>query len=228
MNSSLSAEQLAALRQLDSCTIANAIETCSVRLRNEGFADATVRSMFPSLPPMVGYAATAQIRCSGPPPDAPTWVERTDWWDHILSVPSPRVVVIQDVDPVPGQGALLGEVHANILAAMCCVGAVTNGAVRDLAAVQAMGFPFFAHHPIVSHSYAHIVGVGVSVEIGGLTINPGELLHGDLNGVLAIPLHIAASIPGAAASLAEKERRLIGLCRAPDFSPEKMRELVRQ
>src|ERR1051326_6290078 len=228
MNSSLPPQLLAALRRLDSCTISNAIETFNVRMRNEGFADGTIRCLFPPIRPMVGFAATAQIRCSGPPPDAPAWVDRTDWWDHILSIPAPRVVVLQDLDGVSGRGALLGEIHANILAAMECVGAVTNGAVRDLAAVQAMGFPLFARHTVVSHSFAHIAHIGTSVEVGGLKINPGDLLHGDLNGLLAIPLDIATDLPAEAARIAEKERKLIGLCRAPDFSPDKMRELVRQ
>jgi 4-hydroxy-4-methyl-2-oxoglutarate aldolase len=227
MSTPLSPQQLAALRRLDSCTVCNAVEACHVRLRNEGFADASIRCMFPSLPPMVGYAVTAQIRCSDPPPDAHAWLDRTDWWDHILSQPAPRIVVIEDLDPEPGRGALLGEVHANILVALECVGAATNGAVRDLGSVGAMGFSFFARYPALSHSYAHIVKVGTPVEIGGLKVNPGDLLHGDPHGILSIPLEIAGDIPLVAARIADKERALIGLCRAPDFSPEKMRALVR-
>jgi regulator of RNase E activity RraA len=226
MNSPVSAKQFSALRRVDSCTLSNAIETFEVRLRNEGFADGSVRCLFPELRPMLGYAVTAQVRCSNPPPDATAYLDRTDWWDHVLSIPAPRVVVIQDLDQSPGRGALLGEVHANILAALECVGAVTNGAVRDLPPVKAMGFHFFARNPIVSHCYCHIVSVGQPVEVGGLKIKPGDLLHGDCHGLLSIPIEIAAELPAAAARLLDRERKLIGLCRAPDFSPDKMRQLV--
>ena len=219
---------LDALRRLDTCTVSNAIETFETRLRNEGFADGTVRCMFPRLTPMLGYAATATIRCSGPPPDGHAYLERTDWWNHILSMPAPRVVVIQDIDNKPGSGAFFGEVHANILLTLECVGAVTNGAVRDLPAVESMGFQFFAGNVAVSHSYVHIVNVGVPVEVGGLKVKPGDLIHGDCHGVLSIPGEIAQAIPEVAARLREKERKLIGLCRASDFSLEQLRLLVKE
>lgn len=225
---SLTPKQFDALRRLDTCTVSNAIETFETRLRNEGFADASVRCIFPRLTPMLGYAVTATIRCSTPPPDGNAYLDRTDWWNHILSIPAPRVVVIQDIDNKPGTGALFGEVHSNILLTLECVGAVTNGAVRDLPAVEGMGFQFFAGNVAVSHSYVHIVNVGVPVEVGGLKVKPGDLIHGDCHGILSIPAQIAADIPVVAARIAEKERQLIGLCRAPDFSPEKLRQVVQQ
>jgi len=221
-------EVFEALRRLDTCTVCNAIETFNIRLRNEGFADSGVRCLFPQLRPMVGYAVTAKIRCSGPPVEGHAYLERTDWWNIILSIPAPRVVVLEDMDKMPGKGALLGEVHANILAALDCVGAVTNGAVRDLPAVSMMGFHLFARNVTVSHSYAHIVSIGGPVEVGGLEIRPGDLLHGDVHGVLVIPPQVAAEIPRIAERIQDKERRLIGLCRAPDFSLEKLRRLVRE
>src|SRR5215471_18846758 len=117
----MTTEVFQAIQRLDSCTLCNAIETFAVRLRNEGVADATVRCMFPQLAPMLGYAVTAKIRCSGPPPEGHPYLERTEWWNHVVSVPTPRVVVIEDIDKKPGRGALLGEVHANILMALGCV-----------------------------------------------------------------------------------------------------------
>jgi 4-hydroxy-4-methyl-2-oxoglutarate aldolase len=95
--SALTAQQLTALRRLSSCLVANAIETFHQRLRNEGFVDPSVRSLFPDLPPMVGYAATVRIRGSAPPTADREYPERTDWWDYVLSLPAPRVLVVQDV-----------------------------------------------------------------------------------------------------------------------------------
>ena len=89
----------------------------------------------------------------------------------------------------------MGEIHAAIGIALNCVGCVTNGAVRDLPAVEAMGFQLFASRTSVSHAYAHIVEFGEPVEIDGLKISSGDLLHGDRHGVLTIPLSIATQIP---------------------------------
>lgn len=223
----LSREQLDALRRLDSCTVSNAIERFNVRLRNEGFADSSIRCLFERLPPMVGYAATVRIRCSGPPPSGHKYFDRTDWWDHLLAIPEPRVVVIQDLDATPGLGSIIGEVHATILRALGCVGAVTNSAVRDLPPVEALGFSCFAAHVVVSHAYVHIVDFGGSVEVGGLQVRPGDLLHGDRHGVISVPLEIAAEIPAAATEILEREQRVIKLCNSPDFSIDKLRRAVK-
>jgi len=223
----LTAAQLAALKQLDTCTVANAIETFDVRLRNEGFADASIRCMFPKLPPMVGYAATVRIRCSNPPPVGHTYATRTDWWNYVASVPAPRVVVIKDEDDEPGAGAFLGEVHAHILQALDCVGAITTGSVRDVPAIEALGFPLFAGSIAVSRAYVHIVDFGKPVEIGGLTIQPGDLLHADCHGVLSVPKEIAADIPVATARLAEHEKKIIALCKSSEFSLVRLCEAVK-
>jgi regulator of RNase E activity RraA len=228
MKNNLTPDHFEAIRRLDTCTVSNAIEAFEVRLRNEGFADATVRCMFPRTASMVGNAVTAQIRCSGPPVEGHAYLERTDWWNLILSVPPPRVVVIEDIDKFPGKGALLGEVHANILSALDCVGAVTNGAVRDLPAVESMGFYFFARNAAVSHSYVHIVSIGEPVKIGGLKVRTGDLIQGDCHGVLSIPRELAGKIPAAVERIRDRERKIIGLCRAPDFSLERLRKLVRE
>ena len=225
---SLTPEQLESLRRLDACTLANAIETFHERLRNEGFVDHTLRCLFPRLQPMVGYAATIKIRGSSPPTVAGPYADRTDWWDYIVSLPEPRVVVVEDVASHPGLGSLVGAVHMNILRALHCVGVVTNGSVRDIPASESAGFHLFAGSVSVSHAYVHIVEIGKSVEIGGLKIQSGDLLHGDMHGVQSIPLDIAARIPPVAANITAREQALIALCRAPGFSLEKLRDAVTQ
>ncbi len=222
-NDPLTAEQLAALRRLDTCAVANAIESFAVRLRNEGFTNSAIRCLFPQLPPLVGHAVTVKIRCSSPSADGHCYLDRTDWWNHILAIPAPRVVVIQDADPAPGTGSFIGEVHANILKALGCVGVVTNGTVRDVGAVEALGFPLFASGLAVSHAFTHIVEIGGEVEVGGLAVRPGDLLHGDRHGVLSVPKSIVAQIPAAVERNAARERKLIALCRNSDFSLEKLR-----
>ncbi len=226
MNSPLTPELLEDLRQLDACTLANAIETFQERLRNQGFIDHSVRCLFPRLSPMLGHAATITIRGAAPPIADGGYSDRTDWWDYISSLAEPRVVVIHDVSSDPGLGCLIGAVHMNILRALHCVGVVTNGSVRDLPAAESAGFHFFSGSISVSHAYVHIVEFGKPIEIGGLKISSGDLLHGDLHGVQSIPLVIAPRIPGVAARIRAKEQAVIALCRSPEFSLEKLRALV--
>jgi len=123
-------------------------------------------------------------------------------------------------------GAFLGEVHSNILVALGCVGAVTNGSVRDLPAVEGLGFQFFAGTLSVSHSYVHIVETGTPVTIGGLTISSGDLLHGDQHGIQMIPNSLVAKIPQAAAAIAAREKAVIDQCRSSDVTLEKLRLAV--
>ncbi|MGD0039646.1 MAG: RraA family protein [Isosphaeraceae bacterium] len=214
------------MRRLDACTLADAIETFGLRLRNEGFTDGSVRCLFPHLKPMVGYAGTVKIRGSSPATAGGPYSDRTDWWNYILSLPAPRVIVVQDVATRPGAGSLLGAVHVNILRALGCVGAVTNGAVRDLPMAERLGFHLFADHPSVSHAYVHIIEFGTPVEIDGLSIRSGDLLHGDVHGVQSIPPDIATRVPAAAAAIAAKDQELIALCQSPDFSLDKLRAAV--
>lgn len=215
------------LGQLDACTIANAVELFGVRLRNVGFTDSSIHCLFHQLPPMVGYAVTAQVRCSNPPHEGVTYFDRTDWWDHILQTPAPRVIVLQDLDKKPGLGSLLGEVHTNILRALGCVGAITNGSVRDLPDVEAMQFPLFAGGVTPSHAYAHFVDFGGEVKIGGLKIQTGDLLHGDRHGVISIPNQIATKLPLVARNFRESERKIIEICRSPEFSLDALHEAIK-
>ena len=221
-----SAEQLEPLRHLDGCLLANAIETFHQRLRSEGFMDASIHCLFPELPPMLGYAATITIRGSAPPTASGTYPDRTDWWDYIVALPSPRVVVIQDVATNPGLGGLVGAVHMNILRALGCVGVVTNGAARDIPAAESAGFRYFVGGVSVSHAYIHIIEFGKPVEIGGLKVRSGDLLHGDLHGVQSIPLNLATRIPAVAAEIVAKEQKLIALCQSPEFSLEMLRAAI--
>ena len=228
MKKILDNEVLQALRSLDACTLANSIETFNERLRNEGFVNHTVRSLFTELSPMVGYAATVKIRGSAPPTTTGEYPDRTDWWDYISSLPTPRVVVIEDIATQPGLCSLVGEVHMSILQALHCVGVVTNGAVRDIPAARSAGFHYFAGSVSVSHGYVHIVDFGQPVKIGGLAIRSGDLLHGDLHGVQSVPLAIANLIPDAAARIRAREQALIALCRSADFTVEKLRAFLAQ
>jgi 4-hydroxy-4-methyl-2-oxoglutarate aldolase len=222
----LTEEDLDALRGIDTCMVANAIESFHVRLCNTGFADASIRCMFPDASPMVGYAVTARLRSGEPPIVGGTYRDRADFWNSILERPAPRVLVLEDMDDPPGRGAFVGDMHAAILKALGCVGYLTNGAVRELPSVRTMGIQLFAGNVAVSHAYAHIFDLGARIHVGGLEVRPGDLLHGDRHGVLTVPLEVATRVPEAAERLQQAEEKVINLCRSRDFSVAKLRQLL--
>jgi len=224
----LTAEELESLRGLNSCQVADAIEAFDVRLRNEGFMDSSVRCVFPNLPPMAGYAVTARIRTSEPPMTGRAYPDRTDWWNYLLTIPAPRVVVLEDLDRQPGLGSCAGEVHAHIFKALGCAGLVTNGAVRALQAAESIGFCFFAGNVAVSRVYFHMLEFGLPVEVGNLKVQSGDLLHGDRHGVVSIPASIAKDIPTAAARVSALEQRVLEVADSPNPSLEELREAMQQ
>jgi 4-hydroxy-4-methyl-2-oxoglutarate aldolase len=226
-NQPLSRETFEGICQFDTCTVANAIEKFRVRLRNEGYTRPGLHCMTGGSPRLIGYAATCRIRSSDPPMSGNAYFDRTDWWSDIGHLPIPRIAAIQDLEAEYGSGSTLGEVHAAILKAFHCEGAITNGVVRDIPGVSRMRFPMFARSAAVSHAYAHMVDYGKPVEIFGLQIRCGDLLYADCHGVISIPVEIAEQIPAVAAEIHAQERRIIDVCESPDFSPEKLLEVIK-
>jgi regulator of RNase E activity RraA len=220
----VSQQLLEQLAQIDSCTVSNAIEHFDLRTRNEGFVNGNaVHCIFPEMPPKVGFAVTGTMRSSSTPIAGRFYYEHVDWWAYVASVPAPKFVVIQDVDRSCGLGALFGEIHANIAVALGCVAYLSNGSVRDLPGVRSAALQVFAGSVAVSHSYAHVVQFGHPVEVGGLEIKPGDLLHGDQHGVVSVPLDAAPRIPEVAAKIIHSETEIVRACRSGDFSLDKLK-----
>jgi len=222
------AEDIEALRRIDACTLANAIEVLNLRPRNEGFIQDTISCMFARLPPFAGYAAIGRMRSATPPISGHCYYDHIEWWHYLESVPPPRVIVLLDVDDPPGVGALFGELHARMCMALNCVAYITNGAVRDLPAIERLGFPLFAGNLSVSHAYAHVVDFGEPIEIGGLRIHSGDLLHGDVHGVQSVPLDAVKKLPGLATEVLRGEQAFIQMCMDGNFSIERLAATIRE
>jgi 4-hydroxy-4-methyl-2-oxoglutarate aldolase len=223
--SALTKEELQDLRQLDSCSIASAIERFQVQLRHEGFAEGGLVCRYPYLPPVVGYAMTLRVRSSIPPSKGQPFLQSTEWWNAILAIPAPRVLVLQDMDRHPGAGALICDMQACVLKALDCTALVTNGAVRDLTRIEGLDFQMFSGATSVSNASSHIVDMGGRVQIGSLEISPGDLLHGDANGIVRIPRDLASRIPSTATALRKKDEEVINYCYSRECTVEGLRDL---
>jgi 4-hydroxy-4-methyl-2-oxoglutarate aldolase len=210
---------LDALRRFDTPTVCNVIELFDAIPRTAGYMDARVRACFPHLPPMVGYAVTATFR-AGAPPRAGDVYRGLDQQVRLLAeVPGPKVVVFQDLDD-PAVAATFGEVMASTYKAFGCVGLITSGAGRDLDQVQALEFPCFTGGTICSHGYCQIVELNVPVRVGGVWVNPGDLLHGDRNGVTTIPHGLAAAVAEACPAFADAEAVVLDYLRTEAVTPD--------
>ena len=213
----LSSEQLAALRALDTPTVCNAIEKFKVRGRVEGFFGMDVGCLSPQLGVMLGYAVTLKVDSTTPDAQQDDRVWRA-WMQAMANSPQPVVVVMQDVGPQPRKSAHYGEVMGTLSRRLGTVGVVTNGGLRDIDEVRRLGLHYFGPGLVPSHGQPRLLEANVPVVIDGVAIQPGDLLHGDVNGLTLVPLAIAGQVAEAAAEVRESEAELMAYINGPDFS----------
>lgn len=182
----LTREQLDALAQFDTPTICNAIEGFGVRSRTEGFTRPELRMRAAmSDKAMVGYARTGVISARQPAAPAHSAVMEA-YYRQYEDFDLPMVAAIQDLDRVP-VGSFWGDVQATVHRALGCIGVITDGGVRDIEEVKKVGFYLFSKEVLISHAYIHMVEAGTAVDICGMTVRPGDLIHADAHGAIVIP-----------------------------------------
>lgn len=215
----LSSDELEALRRIDSATIANAIEPFGVRPLTSGFMGMDVKCMFPELGVMVGYAVTAMVDSQTEEPEP----DRRVLWNVVKAIdasPKPAVLVFQDAGPRLSHSCHFGDGLANLAKRVGAEGLITNGGVRDLSGVREIGFRFFAPGVTVSHGNYRYVSAGEPVEVSGVRVEQGNLIHADENGVVLIPDEIARDVIVKAQEILTAESSTIGYYRGEDFTLE--------
>ncbi|MCK6453613.1 MAG: RraA family protein [Alphaproteobacteria bacterium] len=218
-----SASELAELAKLDTPSVCNALEMIDARYRTQFWTQEPLHCAFPELPAMVGYACTATLRSTQP--GKPGRDKRLAYYEYLVSVPAPRVVLIQDLDGArAGFGAFWGEVNSTIHKALGCLGVVTNGGVRDLHAV-APGFQFLAARVTPSHAYADVVDFGGEINVSGMVVRSGDLVHADRHGAAVVPAGTVGEVLKAAALIARREAKIMETCRKPGFTVDKLRQV---
>lgn len=217
MTKDLTLEQMTALEAIDTPTVCNAIERFDMRRSVEGFFGMDIRCLLPELGTMVGYAipVTVDSTTPGVPQSSEAWHA---WLMAMETAPKPSILVLKDVGPKPRKSAHLGEVMGTIAKRLGVVGVVTDGGVRDILELKRLEFQCFAPGLVPAHGNPRLIDINTPVEIDGVRIEPGDLLHGDINGVTTIPLSIADRVANVARRVREEEAELIAYVNGSNFS----------
>ncbi len=212
-------------KTVDTPTLANAIEILRVRPHREGFAPLAIRALFPEFGRMCGYAVTAQVET----------VTESEGFDlnHFIELyrlveaaPKPAVIVLQEIGGFADYATHCGEVMATFFTRLGAIGLVSDCGVRDLPEVRALGFHYFARGSVASHANFHIVRAGVAVQIQGMVVRPGEILHGDQNGIITVPAGRDEEILDAVDQVRSRELKLMNFVRGAEFSLDGFRHFV--
>jgi 4-hydroxy-4-methyl-2-oxoglutarate aldolase len=216
------AELIAYLKTIDTATLANAIELLTLRPRAEGYASLDLKCLFPDLGAMCGYAVTAHVETVtlGAPKSEEAFVEL---FEAVEASPQPAVVVMQEIGGDRDRATHAGEVMATIFTRLGAIGLVSDCGVRDLTAVRKLGFHYFARGAVASHANYRMVRSSVPVEITGVTIRPGDLIHADENGLITVPESGRERLPELVEAILQKERKLLDFVSAPGFTAALLR-----
>ncbi|MSQ60899.1 MAG: RraA family protein [Betaproteobacteria bacterium] len=213
------------LKGFDTPTIVNALEIVRGGRFATGYSRQRLIACNPKLPPIVGYARTATIRSSTPFDPATRKEKLLAYYEHVAQSPGPTVTVIQEIDHQPGAGAFWGEVNTNVHWGLGCVGAVTNGSMRDLDTMHPQ-FLCLAATLSPAHAWVHVVDVGQRVDVLGMVVSPNDLVHADLHGSVVFTQAEAEKLPAAIDLMARKEKVMLDAARAPGFNLQRIREAM--
>lgn len=211
------------LQKVDTPTVCNAIEVAQGK---RGFSNFTRQTMLCSSPDdstIVGFARTAKIAGQEPPDIAPDEVRkrRMDYFRSMSAGARPGIAVVEDVDFPECVSAWWGEVHTTVHKGLGLSGAVTNGVMRDLGDLEP-GFPVIAGSIGPSHAFVHVREVGTPVNVFGMTVNEGDLVHADRHGALVVPAEVIPDLKAAIEKLLETEQLVLGPAREAGFNFEKL------
>jgi regulator of RNase E activity RraA len=216
---------LETLKQWDTPTICNGLELLVPERRAIGFTVEPMVAVDRKFPPIVGLARTGMIRAKEAPRSKV--VDRLDWYDYVEAKGLPTIAVLQDIDDRPGYGAYWGEVQTNIRKALRVLGCVTNGSFRDLD-MLAPGFQIIGGRVGPSHAHVHMVDFGKPVDVFGMHAVHDDVIHADFHGAVVVPADCVRRLPAAIDLVSRREKVILDVCHAPDFSAAKLREALRR
>jgi regulator of RNase E activity RraA len=122
--------------------------------------------------------------------------------------------------------ALWGELLTTASRNTGCIGAIVDGAVRDVSKIRRMNFPVFARGTSVydSQNRQRVTDMDVPVEIDGVRFCPGDLVIADVDGVVVVPREVEAEAIQRAWNKVNAENRTRDAIRAGMKATEAYRQ----
>lgn len=213
---------LTLLQKVDTPTVCNAIEVAQGKRGFNQFTRGTMLSSAPDEGAVVGYARVAQIAANDPPTESPDVIKtrRMAYYKYMSEGPRPGVAVVEDVDYPNAVGAYWGEINTTVHKGFGLKGALTNGVMRDLGDLPE-GFPVIAGSIGPSHAFVHVRSIGETVNVYGMEVKEGDLIHADRHGALVIPDGVVDVLEEAILKLLETEKIVLEPAKQEDFDFEK-------
>ena len=215
----LDPELLTLLRSVDTPTVCNAIEVAQGKRGFSRFTRGTMICSAPEDGAIVGFAKTAKIAAVEPPTENQDIIKerRMNYYRYMSEVDGPMVTVIEDVDYPDCIGAYWGEINTKVHKGFGLSGTLTNGVMRDLGDL-AEGFPVVAGSVGPSHGFVHVREIDTPVNIFGMTVIPGDLIHADRHGAVVIPNEVIPILKDSIHKLFASERLILDPAEKTEFS----------
>jgi 4-hydroxy-4-methyl-2-oxoglutarate aldolase len=209
---------LDALKQFDTGTLANAIDRLELRPKTVGYSSTEIRCLFPQLEPVVGFAVTCREDTTSP--RIGERVAFASIYRLCEASSDPTIVVCQDMSGSRSRSCHLGDIMSTVMQRLGVAAFVTDGGVRDLEGIRANapGFQVFASGLVPGAGECHVLDVGSPVYLGGMEVHQGDLVFGDVNGLLNIPVAHLEAVLDEAHRVRERETERVDFIRGDGFT----------
>lgn len=222
------ASSIELLRNFDTPTICNALEIIDNGRRSFGYTRRNMIGMNIDHAPVAGIAFTATMRSAYASSfDGPTLKqERLKYYEHMYrDLGAPKICVMQDLDgDEAGTGPFWGEFNTRVHRAMGFKAIVTDGSIRDATKLPT-DVLIMSKGLRPSHAHVHIVSYGQQVNVFGMTVTEGDLVHVDQHGAVTFPTDWVEEVAVRAREFIGSEAPIIEACKNDTLGLDELKRL---
>jgi len=188
------------LEEFDTALLANTIGYIDATPAEQWYMGGMIRSLTPSLGPTVGVAAICEVDSSSPGGESDMDAFGRQLAEFERSE-LPIVWVVKAVGSRPDHECVLGDGMAKTLTSVGCIGIVTDGGVRDVDGLLSTSFAAYGRGTVIHHAAMRMRAATTPIEIGGITVASGDVIHANKEGVIKIPPACVEQLPERAAAM---------------------------